>query len=188
MDPNTVGTLPLGNALTGNAHDAILIVSGPPMYKSSVWPNHGLPYVIDDWLEVQACLTIAPGITLLVKRHATIEVHGRDSSALIADGTEGQITFTSAEAIPAPGDWGGIALCGGSARGSVLRNCKIEYAGYWEGGNITLYDSLTTLVNDSIGYSSSYGINLYGPTCPDTFALRLNNTFYNNAHGDIHRP
>jgi large repetitive protein len=186
-DPNAVGALSLGNTLTGNAHDAILI-NQSRLGQSTTWANLGLPYVVDNWLDVEGCLTIAPGVILQMTRQTTFEVHGRDSAALIADGTEGQITFTSDQAIPAPGDWGGIAVYAGSARGSVLRNCKIEYAGYWADANITLSDSLSTLVNDSIGYSSGYGIYLDGPTCPDTFALRLNNTFYNNARGDIYRP
>jgi hypothetical protein len=187
LDPKVVCTLPAGNALTGNAHDAILIDEGW-VAQRTLWPNLGLPYVVGGWVGVEGHLTIAPGAVLQMTHHATLEVGGGDSSALVADGTEGQITFTSAEAIPAPGDWNGISVYTGSGPGSLLRNCKIEYAGRGNGGNIELFDSVSTLVNDSIGYSAGYGIYLEAPIYPDTVALRLNNTFYNNALGDIRRP
>ena len=181
----SAGTLPAGNVLTGNAHDAIFVWGR--LWRSSHWANLGLPYAIGGgWFEIEYRLTIAPGVTLQMARHSSLSVYGGDSSGLIADGTEGQITFTSAEAAPAPGDWYGINFEPGSDS-SVLRNCKIEYGGLPHGGNITCR-SAPTIESDSIGYSAGYGIYLEGPMFPDTVALRLNNTFYANDSGDIYRP
>jgi hypothetical protein len=40
----------------------------------------------------------------------------------------------------------------------------------------------------SVPILPGYGVYLESPEFPDTVVLRLNNTFYNNARGDIYRP
>jgi parallel beta-helix repeat protein len=81
-------------------------------------------------------LTIAPGTTVTFAGGTLLEVDG----ALVARGTPGApITFTSAAASPAPGDWGHIQFndsstdatydTGSYTNGSIIQHAIIEYAG-----------------------------------------------------------
>ncbi len=188
----TIGT---GNTFTGNTNDGIE-VRGGYVTTTGTWAKHDVPYVVavdDVAVEDPAnspVLTIAPGTTVMMKSGLEFYVGYGEPGGMIADGTGGQITFTSAVATPSPGDWRSISFYSHSIDNQCKLNmCKIEYGGS-DYGNIYIDEAVPQIRNDSIGNSNAWGIYLSGTQYPDPDSLEslYGNTFYNNASGSVHRP
>ena len=191
--PECAGMLDSGNVLTGNASDGILI-SGETVSRSATWLDHGVPYVISDDVAVEDAtnapvLTIAPGATIAFKRAVELYVGYNAPGGLVADGTAGQVTFTSSSLPPSRGDWYGVTFYRHSTSSQCrIINCKIEYAGSRYNGDIQVEDCVPTIEGCDIGYSSAYGIYLDGTQYPAPDTLRARNTFHDNDSGDIRVP
>jgi len=186
-------TLGTGNVLTGNTKDGVL-VAGENVTTTGTWLYEGVPYVVDGDVSIgdatgNPVLTIAAGTTIMLTPHTEFYAGYGDPGGLIADGTAGQITFTSSVNPPSAGDWSRLSFYSNSINSQCqLKNCKVEYAGYDDYGNIYIEDCTPTVTGCSIGHSSAYGIYLSGSTFPDPTQLQANNTFYSNASGDIRVP
>jgi len=194
IEADKVRTLGTGNVLTGNTKDGIL-VDGENVATTGTWLNHGVPYVIADDVNIadataNPVITIAAGTTVKMTPHTEFYVGYSNPGGLIADGTPIEmITFTSSVNPPSAGDWDRISFHGNSISSQCkLKNCKVEYAGYDGRGNIYIKDCTPEVTGDSIGHSSKYGIYLDGSSYPDPVQLQANNTFYDNASGDIRVP
>ena len=192
--PEDIRLLGAGNALTGNAsgYDAIEVVSGT-VKTTATWLNQGVPYIMDGnvWVNDASSptLTIAAGNTIKLRSGYELLIgHYGSPGGLIADGTGGRITFTSAVTPPAPGNWLAVSFYEGSLSNSKLVNCDIAYGGNGNYGDIYIYNSTPTITGCDIGHSSAYGIYLDGSTYPDPTTLRANNTFHDNASGDVRVP
>jgi hypothetical protein len=128
----------LSIGLTNNYLNAQTNVSGL-ISSNTTWSASGNPYNVTGNVMVNAgvTLTIEPGVNVRFDKLKSFQING----ALIARGTaNNNITFTSAAASPAPGDWGYLFfsdvstdavfdLLGNYISGSVLEYCVIEYAG-----------------------------------------------------------
>lgn len=141
------GSIPTG-AYTGNGKDEILINgTNTAEYVSTdtTFHDRGVPYHIGDTgsdgrLDVHtkpgslATLTIEPNVTLRFKKGGAFNVETGSlvkpaTGALIAVGAQDKpITFTSAEAAPAAGDWLGVYFYNVDPS-SKLDWVKVEYAG-----------------------------------------------------------
>ena len=193
IDADKARTLGAGNVLTGNTNDGIL-VHGGNVATTGTWLNHGVPYVAEGDVYVSdetsnPVLTIAPGTTVEMKPQKEFYVGYSHPGGLIADGTAGQITFTSSVTPPSAGDWDRLSFCSNSISSQCkLKNCKVEYAGYDGRGNIYIDDCTPEVTGDSIGHSSEYGIYLDGSSYPNPAQLQADNTFYDNVSGDIRVP
>jgi hypothetical protein len=191
--PECAGTLGSGNVLNGNSKDGIL-VRGGTVSHSGTWRNHGVPYVINADVAVQDAantpvLTIAAGTKVMFRPDVELYVGYAAPGGLIADGTAGQITFTSSVMPPSPGDWYGVSFYDNSISSQCrLINCKVEYGGCSRYGDILIEDCVPTIDSCDIGYSSAYGIYLSDTQYPDPETLRARNTFHDNDSGDIRIP
>jgi|GEM_PF-5795162 len=187
-----VRTLGTGNTLTGNVHDDIL-VTGQNVKTSGIWLNHSVPYVIYDDVAVEGdnspVLTIAAGTTVKMGLASEFYVGYAAPGGLIADGTAAQITFTSLVTPSSPGDWDMLSFYDNSMDSQCqLKNCKVEFAGYDNRGNIYIADCTPRVVGCDIGYSSAYGIYLTGLEYPDPDTLRAYNSIHDYVSGDIRVP
>lgn len=192
IQANEVRTLGTGNQLTGNQNDCVSITNGL-VSTTGTWLNHGVPYLVgsdgDVFISDAAngpVVTIAPGTTIRLTPGTFFNVGYPARGGLVADGTSGQITFTSSRIPSSPGDW--KALCfHADAIGSrcQLKNCKIAYGGGNNQGNIVVSMCIPTITGCDIGYSHAYGIYLIGPPYPDPAQLLADNTFHDNASGSI---
>jgi len=193
IEADKVRTLGAGNVLTGNTRDGIL-VRGENVSTTGTWLNHGVPYIIDHDVDIaddtsSPVLTIAAGTTLKLAPQTEFYIGYGTPGGLVADGTAGQITFTSSVNPPSPGDWARLSFYSNSMDSQCqLKNCKVEYGGYDDFGDIYIADCTPTVVGCDIGYSSAYGIYLNGSEYPDTATLRANNTFHDYVLGDIRVP
>ncbi len=131
------GTIPAGT-YTGNAQDAVFIpaLGGyDDVQDDATFANLGVPYLIGGQLVVRGdgrltTLTIASGTTVRFATAARLVVDAPAttdpaSGALVADG----VTFTSAAAVPAAGDWVGLIFRGTPSPTSAIAHARIEFAG-----------------------------------------------------------
>ncbi len=198
VEAGYIGSIGSGNVLTGNAPgmDAIF-VAGSGVVASATWRNLGVPYVLNGDVSIggvsQPVVTIEPGTTIKLGQNTTITVgYNLLPGGLKADATGGQqILFTSTLATPHRGDWLYIYFDLGTIDSeSKLKNCKFQFGGGNQDGEIYLYDANPEISGCAVDSSAGYGIFLDGDfgNMPDTLALRANNTFSGNANGDVGHP
>ena len=185
-----VPTLGAGNTLTGNTKNGIEVFHSA-VTTSGTWLNHGVPYVVTDdvVIDQNAVVTISAGCTIAGETGVQFYCGYSSPGGIIADGTAGQITFTSSVNPPSAGDWSGLTFYGNSVNSQCkLINCKVEYGGYDSYGNIRIDNCTPTVTGCDIGYSSAWGIYLSGSEYPVPADLLANNTFHNNTSGNIRVP
>lgn len=168
-----------------------------------------IDYIIDKNLEVNAQLTIEPGVTILFTDGAGITVNEQGSINAIGNSSD-KILFTSQS--NKRGSWKGITILSNSSR-NALSFCKIEYGGgsntnesanlaIGAGSNTAkaeisnceittskkngLYLSKGSVVrmfeNNKINTNSYYGITMFST---DVFGISPTNEFNNNGFQDI---
>lgn len=111
--------------------------------------------------------TIPANTTLRFYSNARIVASG----ALLVNGTSNSpVTFTSNQATPRRGDWGGITLSGS---GSTISYATVEYAT----AGITINGVVATLRSNTLRYFSTYGISVTGSGASGT---QLQNNLVDN--------
>ncbi len=184
-----VRTLGTGNDFTGNTKDGVLIQGGA-VTTTGTWLNHTVPYVIAHDVNIgddnnNPVLTIAPGTTVQLQSDVEFYVGYSQPGGLIIDGTDSQITFTSSIDPPSPGDWYSIGFYEHCIdQHCKLINSKVEYGG-GDYANVRIWNAVPEVRGDSIGHSGKWGIYLSGSEYPVPDTLLANNTFYDNADGDV---
>ncbi len=142
-----------------NDRNAIMFGAGT-LRGDHLWPNAGLPYVLERGVIVAAdgTLTIEPGVEVRVASPYTFMVRGR----LLALGTAQQpITFTGTGATP--GSWSGIRFEGfqdALSVGSRLDYVTVEYGGYGGGGaaNVSANWAQVAITHSIIRLSAKDGV------------------------------
>jgi hypothetical protein len=140
-----------------NNPDAIWVTTGN--ISTGQWLNHGVPWVLGDGnfiITDGSVLTIDPGNTIKMDGNRQLEVRG----SLLAKGSgSNQITFTSNEAVPAPGNWQNIYF-NAVDNISELSFCNIFYGGSVNGAIYTFDNTYwwVRVLFCEIAYSASYGI------------------------------
>ncbi|MDI6767868.1 MAG: C25 family cysteine peptidase, partial [Bacteroidota bacterium] len=112
---------PLYITITKDNYIPYTAVTGGVFTSNETWFGN-LNVIGNVQFSSSAKLDILHGATIKFNLHGRITVYGR----LIARGTSSQqVTFTSSNASPAPGDWMGLWLHGGP---DTLEYCNIRYA------------------------------------------------------------
>jgi len=137
----SAGSVPVGQ-YTGNGVDEILVIANNPILQDATWHAVGVPFRIGDTkgngndMRVGGTAANSPVATLTIEDGATVRVSkgGRilmnnassmSTGALVAK----NVTFTSAEAAPAAGDWVGIYFGAAPLAQNKLDGVHVEYAG-----------------------------------------------------------
>lgn len=154
--------LPTGNSYAGNGVDAIKVM-GDTVGVSGTWNNPGVPYELQGDITVSGssglALTIAPGSVLAFAPGTAMNIGISSYASLIANGSTGAITFTSAAGSPSAGDWKGITFGAYTQTASMLDNVVVEYGGYITGSNMTLSVNVVSITNSTFRNSSGTGIS-----------------------------
>jgi hypothetical protein len=153
---------------------------GGTIYGNTTWgpdspnmPDTVYVVVSDVFIQCGAVLTVEPGVTVRFNEGLSLAC---TNGWLVAEGTDaqgGQITFTSNQPEPLPGDWADLA---GNTRGHMrLKHCVVEYGGAstW-GGCVTGHNSDIYIADSLVRLSSTHGLRweYYGAVAKD---VRIDN-------------
>lgn len=165
--------------------------------SNTVWSLENSPYIVTDNVLVNSgvTLTIEVGVTIKFNKDKSLQINGE----LVAQGTTNdRIVFTSNEANPSIGDWGGINFgdtsidasfdsSGDFINGSIINNCLIQYGGgNGQNGILYLEKSHPFISNSTISNSASSGIyanQVLTTTYEDTLNINNNRIYDNFGYG-----
>ena len=150
--------------------------------SNTTWTLANSPYITKGSVLVNkgVTLTIEPGVTVKFNKGHSLQIDG----TLIARGnSSNKITFTSAQAAPAPGDWGYILFSdssidatydetGNYISGAILEYAVVEYAGgssVSDNGAVRMnnahpFINYGTMRNNGASSNGSSGINAFNLT------------------------
>ena len=160
---NTLGTIGARNKFGDPIH-----VIDSHLDSTQTWPTFDVPVILDGNIHVTSdstapTLTISPGTTIKVSQDRYISIGEGNGGAVVAK----NVTFTSASATPAEGDWGAIFIYGKTS-GTTFDGCTFEYFGSSSDGAHGLF-------------------TLYGTNAKDLKSVTIaNNTFRKGKQGIMH--
>ena len=161
--------------LTSNTNNEIKIASGT-LSADATWSFVGSYYIAGD-LSVNANLTLTEGQTFKFN-NCKMNIYG----TLNADGTSSSpITFTSAAASPAAGDWGGLYFYQPD-NACLLDYCNISYGGKTSSlaAPVYLNASGTNVTISNCNITNSYGSGIYCNSSTDKPTI-TDNSINNNG-------
>jgi len=157
---NYAGELAVDSTYTGNVDDRIVLLGGTVL-QTQTWGDHGLPYYLGGNLNVDGplgpVLTLADGVVIQAGPSYYFRVGNGEPGRLIVQGAVTGVMMTSAQAVPLPGDWDGLAIYQFDT-GSVIDGLTVEYGGANTYGNIYTYYSSPTYTNVTVTDSSNHGM------------------------------
>ncbi|MFZ5629191.1 MAG: beta strand repeat-containing protein [Spirochaetota bacterium] len=162
---------------------------------SETWTPAQSPYCVTGNVSITGTLTISAGTIVLV--NPTFSITVASGGSLIAQGTQSaQVVFTSANASPTPGNWGGIIFATGAvgstitsdnySSGSLLQYALVEYAGPGITTAESLYLDNCTIQNNRTTTTNGAGISANqaaGKQIVMRNTLILNNTVATTLYG-----
>lgn len=156
--------------------------SSETVEADGTWPAMAVPYEFKTTSEIESSIAVAPGTTLQFWDNRRLFVN--ESGRLVADGSESdRITFRGAEQTP--GYWAGLYIR--STAENLLNNVVVsDGGGGYRGANIGVGidgPGAVILLNSEITDSAAWGVIV---TSDGTLSAE-NNSFENNASGDIQR-
>ena len=173
------------SVLSGNGEDYVFLAS-TAVSTSGTWQDVGVPYYAGaGGLNIYGSSAVpaeivADGVEVLFPNSSDYLYVGYSGYGEL---TATHATFTSAEASPAAGDWGGV-LVGYYAYATSLEGVTIGYGGAsssWP-ANLSCYYCTVSVVDSTLTDSLYYGIYGYG-----TYSVtESGNTYTNNASGDTY--
>ncbi len=161
---NYAGEVFAGSTYSGNVDDRIVLLADT-VTDSQRWEDHGVPYYLAGNLSIDGpfspVLTISDGVIVQVGPSYYIRTGNGEPGTLVVEGAVTGVQFTSAQALPGPGDWDGLELYNFDG-GSVLDGLTVEYAGSNALANIYSYLASATYTNVTVTDGSNHGIYLDG--------------------------
>lgn len=110
----------------------VIRVDGGTVTATGTWAAAGAPYQLLDDVhvggEADPQITLAPGTTFLMSHEVALIVGGVGPGGIVADATDAPITFSSAEAVPAAGDWEAVVVDFGATAATFV-GVRFEYGG-----------------------------------------------------------
>ncbi|MEW6753840.1 MAG: right-handed parallel beta-helix repeat-containing protein [Candidatus Latescibacterota bacterium] len=157
-----------------------------PEGQQVIWPDPGYPYSVGCVpIERSARLTLPAGLVLKFDDGGWMDV--REGATLVARGTASQpITFTSVRDDDSGGDTNGDGTATQPARAvwnclvfssstGVVENCRVRYAGNWDGAGILVRGTATPTISAcQIAHIGGDGLKVYDTATP---AFAANNVF-----------
>jgi hypothetical protein len=193
IDADKVSLLDPASDYTGgdapNGSPFVTVSVGSTVAHAATWPKLGAPYLISGYVNVEALLTIAPGVTLMFDSSGegdgawmSIEPGG----SIQAIGTPDEhIVFTRAPGVQY---WGGLNFgVYNDSTDNRFEHVDMSYGGDNEAvafGMLSLDTAQVHVANSSFQNSARWGIDCYSA---GYLVLGPGNSFAGNAVGDV-RP
>ena len=185
-----VGRLGKSNKFIGNNNDFISIDNGS-LGTAQNWENLDVPYFFNAGnSDIKADLIIEDGAKLIFNTGSGFEVLATGSLKAIGF-VNSPIIFTGKQKTP--GYWRGIMYRYADNTNNQLDYVTIEYAGSGNSSNIdtVCFPSSPvrlSITNSHISDSTGWGINLFGDDAYGCHVTLSNNTYRNNASGNVNTP
>lgn len=126
--PLAISSTEVGSLQSLTADGGYIQVNNDTIIKAVTWSSFGIPYRLTGSMNVQAALSLDPGVEIQLPKNGYIAVSA--NGAIKATGTSKQhITFESALDGPMPGDWTNLSW-GSDAAGTST----FSYADFIDGG------------------------------------------------------
>ncbi|MES2644165.1 MAG: MopE-related protein [Myxococcota bacterium] len=171
---------------TGNGDDRIYLLYGT-VASTTTWQELGLPWKVGGNILVQGTasptLTIEPGSRLEFEVNTRLTTGAWEPGKLYAIGTaSAPIVFTSADTVPAIGDWDGLVLHSYDT-GTLLQNVEVSYGGGSD-GNVYIYGNgpRVAIVDSVVSNSSRWGVCPTGGATPTLSGV----TYSGNTYGNVY--
>jgi len=185
LPANSLGQLDSSSTFSGNTDDGIYVLTDY-VDDDATWPALDVDYVVAGTVYIQGSgrphVDIDEGASLSFESGVALYVGWGNYGSLGVNGASGnEVTFTSAQASPAAGDWDGINFgyyC--VEADSSIEWSTIEYGGDNGYGNIWWYYCDGAISDSELADSSAYGMYMSGGASPTTSNL----TYTSNASGD----
>ncbi len=175
-----------GSTYTGNGTDRIY-VSSDTITQSGTWQDLDVPFYMNGDTAIYASttpvITIEAGATFLFNYYASLQVGTFSYGELVVNGTAAEpVVFTSAQSVPAAGDWDGLYFNTYDA-GSSLDYVEVSYGGSTYGNIYTYGNGSRVSVSDAtVSYSGAYGIYRAGSSTPVLTSI----TYTGNTSGTLY--
>ncbi len=186
-----VGEFLNDNTITDITSESTLHVWGSSITQDATWPalmpvhmRSSVTVQGTDGLDEVTTLTIGPGAILKFDTGKRLTIGGSsgDPGAVVADGSQETIVFTSAQETPAAGDWDRIQFSNTSDDGiSLIKNCIFEYGGSGNYGTLCCVDASPTVLYCQ--FSNNAHAGLYLSSGGSSNATIGNNDFSGNLYG-----
>jgi len=185
-----VGALGGDSQYIGNTDDRIYVFNKDVLTEQT-WQKQDVPYYLSSsaTYDINAALTLEAGVSLTFNLDSGLSINS--SGSLKAVGTEAEPILFTTGGEELPGYWAGIRFRNSNSLNNQLDYVTIEYAGGGgssSSGNITSFCTSSTrfsVTNSIIKDSATWGVYKYSDTCDITLS---NNTYSNNASGDVNTP
>lgn len=155
-------------------------IASPTVLENSAAPPGDADYIVTDgfFVDVDAALTIRPGVTIAMGPGSRLEVNSAGS--INAVGTSA-LPIRLVGASPGSGFWDGLSIASNTSA-NVLDGVEVSGAG--EGGFLGAIrlDGRASITNTTIRDSDSYGLYVANDARLDAFA---GNVFAGNAEGPV---
>ncbi len=136
------------STFTGNMDDLIQVLGGD-VEETVVWQDPGVPLIVQNTIYAGGLppitLELADGLELRFESNKQLRIGQGGEAALVVSGSAAGVLLTSAEAVPAAGDWGGLVFAG-DALASSLAGLTIEYAGASGQGGIRVESNVAAQI------------------------------------------
>ena len=174
---------------TGNGVDHVRVRDGN-VSEGVTWLDVGVPYELEQSINVDLVWTLAPGVTLLMAKEGWIHVAG-DSAGFHAVGTAAKpVTITGLEKTS--GYWHSLVFDTTLNGANALEHAVVEYGGSpGGGGELGMIQAQSdshgvklTVKSSAIQHSAQYGVWL-GGAAQYNADLASVNTFADNASGNV---
>ena len=157
-----VSSIGAGNTITKTK--GIHVTGNYNNSTAQTWKNLGVPYIIDNEVDVDGALTIEAGTTFKFESSGLMGFGYYATTTINMVGTAANpITFTSNASSPTAGSWDGITFYSKTLSTSNMSYCVIDYAGSVSSdGAVNLAGCSINYTYNTIRNCNSYGIMLDG--------------------------
>jgi hypothetical protein len=189
-----VGLLGVDSSYSGNTDDRIH-VKDSDVATAQTWKKLDAPYFMgsSSIYRINAALTLEAGVSLIFNSGTALNVES-DGSLTAVGNAEEPILFTGL--VKTPGYWHSVGFDKSNSSNNQLDYVTVEYAGsgdpsasanirsYCRASTPTRFSVTNSIIKDSFGW----GIYKYGTEEGGCYITLSNNSFSNNASGDVSQP
>lgn len=197
IPPEQLNVVDNTTAFVGDSEKRGIEIFTGKVSKEAVWkkPMDGAPILVTGDIQVDAKLTMEPGVALYFGDNVSMTVDGREGGVLVAKGSsDDNILMTGMDGV----FWSGLYILQVQSSQNVMEHVTMEYGGYTNPGYSTkAFDkanlviggftshSTMSIKDSTFRNSASHGIAIQKDSVVNS-DISTANVFEDNAEGDVY--